>query len=156
MLQTTTTFRRKSALVFLCTFLLSLVVYYVTLLPEVDYGDSAELSMQAYQLGVTHPPGYPVHTILGKILGLMLSDSATATNSLSALCTSLTVGLMSMMILGLTNNLYGALLVPLIFAFSPRVWSMAVTTEIYNVNIFFCHYPYTFSYIGTKNHHESH
>ena len=135
--QSTTIFRRKSPLVFLCTFLLSLVVYYVTLLPEVDFGDSAELSMQAYQLGVTHPPGYPVHTILGKILGLVLSDSAIATNFLSALCTSLTVGLMSIMILGLTNNLYGALLVPLIFAFSPRVWSMAVTTEVYNVNILF-------------------
>lgn len=127
----------RGALVFLCTSILSLVVYYLTLVPEVDWLDSAELSLQAYQLGVSHPPGYPVHAILGKALTLVISDPAIATNLLSALCTSATVGLMSLMILNLTDNLYGALLVPLVFAFSPRIWTMAVTTEVYNVNILF-------------------
>lgn len=127
----------RSTLTFLCTSILSLVIYYVTLVPEVDWLDSAELSLQAYQLGVSHPPGYPVHTLLGRALNLVILNPAIATNLLSALCTSVTVGLMSQMILSMTDNLYGALLVPLSFAFSPRIWPLAVTTEVYNVNILF-------------------
>lgn len=127
----------RNTLTFLCTSLLSLVVYYLTLVPEVDWLDSAELSLQAYQLGVSHPPGYPVHALMGKALNLVVSEPAIATNLLSALCASVTVGLVSLMILNLTDNLHGALLVPLVFAFSPRIWPMAVTTEVYNVNILF-------------------
>jgi hypothetical protein len=127
----------RSTLTLLCTSLLSFVVYYVTLVPEVDWLDSAELSLQAHQLGVSHPPGYPVHALLGRVLNFVISNPAIATNLLSALCTSVTVGLMSLMILSMTDNLYGAILVPLSFAFSPRIWPMAVTTEVYNVNILF-------------------
>ena len=47
-------------------------MYLATLVPEVDCGDCAELSLQAYQLGVTHRPGYPLHTVLAKALTLLL------------------------------------------------------------------------------------
>jgi hypothetical protein len=115
----------------------SLVVYLVTLRTEVGRGDSAELALQAYQLGVTHPPGYPVHTILGKLFTLFFNEPAIATNVMSAVFTCLTVGLLSLFLYEVTKNRVISLLGPLIFAFSPIVWQMAVTTEVYNVNIFF-------------------
>jgi hypothetical protein len=124
-----------TAVIFACTFLVSLSVYGVTLVTEADYGDSAELSLAAWRLGVTHPPGYPVHTMLARLLMLVVPDAALATNLLSALCTSLTVGLMGVMLLRLTRNVFASLTVPIVFALSPRVWSMAVTTEAYNVNL---------------------
>ena len=39
---------------------LALTLYALTIAPEIGSGDSAELSLQAWQLGATHPPGYPV------------------------------------------------------------------------------------------------
>jgi len=63
----TVSFTKSSALVFLLLLsLFSSFVCLATLVPEVDRGDCAEFSLSAYQLGVTHPPGYPLHTVLGK------------------------------------------------------------------------------------------
>jgi len=43
---------------------LSFAVYFKTLYPHVPGGDSGELIASAYQLGVAHPPGYPLCDIL--------------------------------------------------------------------------------------------
>jgi hypothetical protein len=51
---------------------LSFVVYMSTLYPHVPGGDSGELIAAAYQLGVGHPPGYPLFCILEKILCSLL------------------------------------------------------------------------------------
>ena len=40
-------------LVPLSTGLLSLIIYWATIIPEIEWGDSAELSLQADQLGAT-------------------------------------------------------------------------------------------------------
>ena len=101
----------------------------------MGFGDSAELALQAHSLGVTHPPGYPVHTLLGKLVGLIVSDPAIATNALSAICTGLAVGILSAIVLSLTGHVFAAVVAPLTFAFTPTVWNAAVTTEVYNVNI---------------------
>ena len=141
---------RHSSYVPLGTGIVALGVYLLTLRREVGLGDEAELALQAYQLGVTHPPGYPVHTFLGKLLNLAVTEPALATNLLSALCTSIAVGFLSAIVLGLTRAPAGpagpartgyntragcAMLAPLVFAFVPTVWRAAVTTEVYNVNI---------------------
>jgi len=55
-----TSTRRWTTLLASAVTLTSLAVYLLTLVREVDWGDSAELALQAFQLGVTHPPGYPV------------------------------------------------------------------------------------------------
>jgi hypothetical protein len=114
----------------------SFLVYFATLRPEVGPGDSAELALQAYQLGVTHPPGYPLHTFLGKVLCLFFTDPATATNLLSALCAAGVAGVLSAVLLRLTSSLLAALCAPLIYAFLPEVWETAVATEVYCVNAF--------------------
>jgi hypothetical protein len=122
------------ALVFALTFGISLAAYAVTLPQEVGLEDSAELTLQVYRCGVTHPPGHPLYTLLGRALFAATGDAATATNWLSALATSALAGVLSVMILDATGVFLGALLVPLMFALSPRVWSLAVATEVYNVN----------------------
>jgi len=60
-----------------------------------------------------------------------------ATNLLSALCTSLTVGLMSLMICEMTRDRVIALFGSLLFGLTYHIWSNAVITEVYNVNILF-------------------
>ncbi|MCH9003504.1 MAG: DUF2723 domain-containing protein, partial [Planctomycetes bacterium] len=78
---------------------IALATYTLTLSPEVGPGDAAELALQAHRLGVTHPPGSPVHTILGHLFQFVVSDPARATNYLSALATAMAVGLLSGMVL---------------------------------------------------------
>lgn len=48
-------------------FLLSLFIYIITLCPSLASRDSAELTTGAYSLNITHPPGYPLFTLLGKL-----------------------------------------------------------------------------------------
>ncbi len=117
------------------TALLALSVYLLTLTPEVGPGDAAELALQAYQLGVTHPPGYPVHTFLGKLVSLFVGDAARATTLLSAVCSAIAVGLLCSINLTLTGRFGASVFASLLFAFAPTVWKSAVTTEVYNVNV---------------------
>ena len=112
-------------------------VYAATIMPEVGWADSAELALQAYQLGVTHPPGYPVHTWLGKVFTLLFAEPAVGTNWMSAVCTAGAVVLLGAMIARATRSVLACVLGPLVFAMSLRVWEMAVVTEAYNVNILF-------------------
>jgi tetratricopeptide (TPR) repeat protein len=50
---------------FWLTFLTTLAVYTWTLNPTVSLEDSGELAVAADYLGVPHPPGYPIWTLLG-------------------------------------------------------------------------------------------
>jgi len=127
----------RRVLVFTITFAVSFSVYSFTLLRETDMGDSAELALQSYQLGVAHPPGYPVFIFLGNIFCKLIPSAMVATNVMCAVSTSLAIAMMSLMILRLTNWLYPSLIAPLIFAFLPVIWDFAVVTEVYNVNILF-------------------
>ncbi|RPI70518.1 MAG: DUF2723 domain-containing protein, partial [Geobacteraceae bacterium] len=115
----------------------TLLLYYRTLVREVGWGDSAELALSAYQLGLTHPPGYPLYTLLGKLVSLFFDDPAVGTNLLSAVCTSLAIGVMSLVIHQVTRSPLIAIFAPVLFAVLPNIWDMAVVAEVYNVNIFF-------------------
>lgn len=55
----------KSNLLTLVVFIFSLVVYIITAAPDVTFIDSGELGAVCSTLGVAHPSGYPLFTILG-------------------------------------------------------------------------------------------
>ena len=50
-------------------FIISLTLYLTTLAPSVVtlFDDSLEFQLVTYQLGIAHPTGYPLYTILGKL-----------------------------------------------------------------------------------------
>lgn len=114
---------------------IALALYSATLLPEVDWSDPAELALQAHQLGVTHPPGYPVHTFLGKLFMIFFGHSARATNFLSAVCCGLAAGFLTVIAHRLTDNAYASLAAGALFAALSPLWDVAVVTEVYGVNI---------------------
>src|SRR5437867_12522830 len=47
--------------------LVSFAVYLATLSPTVQGGDSGEFISVAYRLGIAHPPGFPLYTMLAKL-----------------------------------------------------------------------------------------
>jgi hypothetical protein len=53
-----------SRMVFLSTFLLSMLMYLRTVSPSIGGGDSGELVAEGCTLGTSHPPGYPLYTII--------------------------------------------------------------------------------------------
>lgn len=128
---------KSKGVLFLIPAGLSFIIYYLTLLQEVLSGDSAELILQAYRIGATHSPGYPVYILLGKFFIILFSDPVFSINLLSAICTSLSVGIMSLLIFELINNRTISIIIALFFSFSPILWPMAISAEVYNVNLLF-------------------
>lgn len=53
------------------SFVIPLVIYISTLAPTVYFIDSGELLTAAIKLTIAHPTGYPLFTIIGKVLSLL-------------------------------------------------------------------------------------
>ena len=56
--------RRTNELVFIVTTFVSLSIYIPTLAPSIVGGDAGELVAEGCKLGTSHPPGYPLFTVL--------------------------------------------------------------------------------------------
>ena len=54
-------FKQNLFIVFIVVF----GIYLATTAPTVDFIDSGELAAVAYTLGIAHPTGYPVFTLIG-------------------------------------------------------------------------------------------
>ncbi len=61
-------FRRVDWRAFWLTFLIAFGVYFYTMAPTVTLEDSGELAVASDYLGVPHPPGYPIWTLLTWLL----------------------------------------------------------------------------------------
>ncbi|MCU0305299.1 MAG: DUF2723 domain-containing protein, partial [Thermoanaerobaculales bacterium] len=71
----------------------ALALYLWSLAPGLTSADGGDFLIAAYHLGVPHPSGYPLWTMLGWIATrLPLADPAVATNLLSAVCAALAIG----------------------------------------------------------------
>ncbi len=57
----------KKVLFQIAAFVIPLIVYIMTLAPTVSFIDSGELATVCIKLGVAHPTGYPLFTILGNL-----------------------------------------------------------------------------------------
>jgi tetratricopeptide (TPR) repeat protein len=119
-------------------FLLTFIIYIKTLCPSVPPRDSGELITAAYTLGIAHPPGYPLYSLLGKLFTLIPFGSiAWRVNLMSAFFASATITITYFFILGLTGSILAAVAAPLILAFAPFFWNLAVIAEVFQLNIFF-------------------
>ena len=118
--------------------LFTLIIYLLTLCRTIPGGDSGELIAGAYTLGVLHPPGYPLFTLLGKLFTFIPFGSvAWRVNFLSAVCNTAAASLLFLSIFKLTKNNWAALLAAGLFAFSPLIWAYAVVAEVFGLNNFF-------------------
>ena len=127
-------------------FLLSLAVYFKTLNPSVTAGDSGELITTVYNMGASHPPGFPLYGIIGKLFTfLRFPDIGYKMNIFSGVSAAIAVlfAYLSMVkLLGFNKNAKAfelsvhipALAASLLFAFSKAHWSQAVMAEVYALN----------------------
>ncbi len=118
---------------------LTLCVYIMTLYPNVSGGDSGELIAVAHTLGIAHPPGYPLFTLLGKAFTwIPYGSPAWRVNLLSAVCDTGAAIFLLLTVASLTLNPWAGFLAGGLFAFSPLVWTYAVQAEVFPLNHLIC------------------
>lgn len=123
----------------LILFLIIFFIYLFTIHPSVSpYRDSGDLIVSASTLGVAHPPGYPLYTLLGKIFIHIIpwGNAAYKINLMSAVFGALAVFLTGMVALRIFGSSF--ILIPLMFlSFSPAFWRLSQVSEMYSFNAFF-------------------
>lgn len=133
----------------LMVLLLSLAIYGGTLCPTVGFIDSGELTAAAWTLGIVHPTGYPLYTLLARLAALVpIGSVALRVNLLSALAASFASFALYHATLRLIALVFrrgmGAWAVPsavagaLCFSWSITLWSQAVVAEVYALTALLC------------------
>ncbi|PYK29447.1 MAG: hypothetical protein DME57_10300, partial [Verrucomicrobia bacterium] len=111
------------------------ILYSLTAARDIVVGDSPELIMAAATLGVAHPPGYPLFTILGHVFSLMpLGSIPFRVNLLSVICDALAVGVVYSIAQRLTKSQLAAAVAALLLAVSPNFWEWSLAAEVFPLN----------------------
>jgi hypothetical protein len=115
-----------------------LALYASTLCPTVYWYDSAELATAAALLGIPHPPGYPVYTLLGRLYVLLVpGEPAFAVNVMSAVHGALCVGLMFLIQRRLHADRIPALFGAMLFGTGASFWLNCSVAEVYTTGLVF-------------------
>ncbi|MBQ6925167.1 MAG: DUF2723 domain-containing protein [Kiritimatiellae bacterium] len=159
-------FRRIDWASFLTATVISFVVYFLTLGPTVSLEDSGELAVAGDHLGVPHPPGYPIWTMISYVFARVFSFvtfrgqptpawsialGSAVFGALAAGCTAMLITRSSSDMLrtaddsvrdddSFRENLASwacGVAGSLIFAFSPVMWSQSTIVEVYALGAFF-------------------
>ena len=115
--------------------LASFALYARTAAPSVAtlFDDSLEFQVVLPTLGIAHPSGYPLYTLLGKLFTLLLPfrDPAGRANLFSALCAAAAVAVLYLAARRLAGSRPAAATAAAAFAISPAWWSQATLAEVY-------------------------
>ncbi|KAM7403002.1 hypothetical protein PAMA_003772 [Pampus argenteus] len=105
----------------------------------VPGGDSGELITTACELGVAHPPGYPLFTLLSRLAMSLLPSlsSAHSVNLMSSLLGAAACGALCFTVCRLAGPGPGAVLAGGLFAVSRLSWQWAVVAEVFTLNNLF-------------------
>ena len=130
--------RRYTKFLPLLIFLNAASWYLKNLAPTIFGGDSPELITAGYHLGVAHPTGYPLITLLFKLAQTIpLGSIAWRTNLFNSFLAALIITLLYCLIKNLTIRTLPALVAALFFAFSGTFFGEALISRVYLVNVFF-------------------
>jgi hypothetical protein len=140
------------------------VVYHLSLFESIPGGDSGELVAESCVLGVSHPPGYPLFTLLAhyvqyipfpriyfaaensSFFQLQIDTSPSPAwrvnhlicvfGVLAALCIQLATINVIKLCIGDKHILLGSSIASILYALSPLVWEYSITSEVFGLNNF--------------------
>ncbi len=137
-------------------FLISAIVYIMTVEPTVSFWDCGEFILSAFKLQVGHPPGAPVFLIVGRVFTLFAggdtSRVALMINIMSALASAFTIMFLFWTITHLARKvikedpsgggdvlaiIFAGVIGSLAYAFSDTFWFSAVEGEVYATSSLF-------------------
>jgi hypothetical protein len=116
---------------------LLLLLYGLTAPRTVALEDDGIFIMAAYTLGVAHPPGYPLHTLLGWLFThLPIATVEWRVHFLSGVFGALTCAGLWLLARRLTGSALAAWVAALSLGLSQVFWSQAIIAEVYTLNTF--------------------
>ncbi|MCX7908188.1 MAG: DUF2723 domain-containing protein [Ignavibacteria bacterium] len=135
-------------------FLITLIVYTLTVQPSVPLWDCGEFSAATIWQQVPHPPGAPLFLMIGKVFHILLpfGDPGWSVNMVSVFSTAFFVFLLYLIIIKVIQNfrgkelnklsdelmVYGSAFVgAMAFAFCDTVWFNGVESEVYAMSQLF-------------------
>lgn len=126
-------------MLYFALFAIPFALYLRTLTPGVGTKDGFELQAVSATLGIAHPTGYPLFTLLGRLFIALIPVGSPAyrINLLCALFAALSIPLVYAISLRVLKCRAPAALAALTFAFTPTFWTQASIPEKYTLNVWF-------------------
>lgn len=116
-----------------------LLVYVLTLAPGVLAADSGELQIVAAELGVAHPPGFPLYLMAAHLFMQLLPfvSPAYAVNLFSALAGALAVGVVYITAVLITGKRLPGIIAAVALGSATTFWSQATTANVRSLTALF-------------------
>ena len=131
-----------------------LVVYRITLSPDVSFWDSGEFIATSHSLGIPHPPGTPLYVLMGRVFSILfhgllnVASPAVAVNLLSAIPSAIAAVLLHLCVVRVGKRLWNAgdqgttcypaivagACAALFAAFANTLWINSIEAEVYAVS----------------------
>lgn len=113
--------------------LFALASYLRAASPYVSTGDTAEMQTVPYILGIAHPTGFPLFTLVGWAFTHLAPHGTVAwrTNALCGVCAAAAAGGVALLAGALAAGPLESFLAALLFAFSPAVWSKGSHADVH-------------------------
>src|SRR5437867_983536 len=131
---------RPPAIRWLCAvavFALALAVYLLGIAPGLLWGDSAEMQILAVTGGVSHPSGYPLFVLVGRLFTAIPGGNlAFRANLMSATFAAGTVALLAWLLLRRGASVPATVGAAAAFATTFTIWSTAQRAEVYSLGAF--------------------
>jgi hypothetical protein len=115
------------------------ILYYFTLAPDILPADSGEFQLVATKLGVAHPPGFPLYTMLAHLMTLLPIEGTAAykVNLLSVITSVSTLILVYLSVVQLTGSIPAGIIACLALGGATTFWAQATTANIRSLTGFF-------------------
>ncbi|MDX1412643.1 MAG: DUF2723 domain-containing protein [Candidatus Promineifilaceae bacterium] len=125
-----------AAVLFGCLFFL---LYLNTLAPDILPADSGEFQVVAANLGVAHPPGFPLYTILAHLITRLPIGPTPAfrVNLFSAITSAVTLVLIYLTVYTLTGRHFSAVISTVALGTATTFWAQSTTANIRSLSAFF-------------------
>lgn len=120
-------------------FILALLLYWHTLSPDVLTADNGELQLVATRLGVAHPPGFALYTLLAHLATQLPLGSTPAyrANFFSAIIAASTLSLVFLSAARLTRSRLAGLVTAIALGTATTFWAQATTANVRMLAAFF-------------------
>lgn len=113
--------------------LVVLLIYLYSLCPDVYLIDSGELAAVSFTLGIAHPTGYPLYTLISYFFAHLPGEPIWYLNLLSGLFSVIAAGFLYAIARRVTGSRIVPILTVSVFAFAPVIWRTSVTNEVHSL-----------------------
>jgi len=116
-----------------------LLLYLFTISPDILPADSGEFQLIATKLGVAHPPGFPLYTMLAHLMTRLPFGGTAAykVNLFSVITSTLTVLIVYLSVHRLTSSVFAGITAAVALGASTTFWAQATTANIRSLTALF-------------------